>query len=119
MNTMCNTLFRGWPPAIELDEVLVPEEVFAAHDEYNRYVIARTDTATWLCAPISDLALECVSTGRAELRSVFAHSLTGTIGRLTQRNGAAWTESTITCAELRDEDLPEAGVRLAWRARCA
>jgi hypothetical protein len=101
---------------LKIDEVLMPEEVFSAHDDRGcRYVIAHTTTATWLCAPISERALQCVASGRAELRAVFAHSSTGMVERWTM-----WgEESTVPCAELTDEVLPRPGVRLSWQSRCA
>ena len=119
MNTFCNTLNRGWPLALELDEVLLPDEVFAAHDDFSRYLVVHDTSSSWLCAPISELALRCVASGRAELRSAFAHSLTGMVERFTVEGGAVCGESMIPCAELRDEDLPRPGARLGWEARCA
>ena len=104
----------------EIDDVLMPDQVFAAHDhEGTRYVIAHTTAATWLCAPISDRALACVTSGRAELRAVFAHSLTGMVERFSAQGASAGDGSIIPCAELTDEVLPEPGVRLNWQARCA
>ncbi len=115
-----NCLFRGWRAPVEIDEVLLAEEVFSAHDQQGtRYVIAHTGAATWLCAPISERALACVSSGRAELRAVFAHSLTGMAERLTVSGAAVREESLVPCAELTDEVLPRPGLRLGWQARCA
>jgi hypothetical protein len=113
------SLFRGWT-AMEVDEILMPDELWSAHDEQGRqYVIARTEDATFLCAPITERALECVVSGRAELRAVFAHSSTGMVERLRPRNAGGFEESLIPCAELSDDMLPPAGVRLRWHARCA
>ncbi|MDQ6613208.1 MAG: hypothetical protein M3083_00185 [Actinomycetota bacterium] len=105
---------------MEVDDVLKPQEVFSAHDEQGRrYLIANTAASTWLCAPISERALDCVVSGRAELRAVFAHSATGMVERLTVRGAAVCEESLIPCAELNDDLLPRPGLRLAWQARCA
>lgn len=120
MNTSPVKLFRGWTMAWEIDEILMPDEVFSAHDEDGRrYLIAHTDASTWLCAPITERALECVASGRAELRAVFAHSSTGMVERLTVRGSAVCEESLIPCSELDDAVLPRPGVRLCWQARCA
>ena len=119
MNTSTISMLRGWM-AMDIDEVLMPDEVWSAHDAQGRqYLIARTDEATLLCAPISERALECVASGRAELRSVFAHSSTGMVERLRPRNAGGFEESLIPCAELTDDVLPRPGVRLGERARCA
>ena len=105
---------------MEIDEVLVADDVFSAHDAQGRlYLIARTEETTWLCAPITERALECVVSGRAELRAVFAHSATGMVERLRPRNAGGFEESLIPCAELSDDVLPQAGVHLRWQARCA
>jgi hypothetical protein len=103
-----------------IDDTLVTGEVFSAHDEQgSRYVIARTSVATWLCAPISELALSCLTSGRAELRAVFAHSRTGMVERLTVWGATVREESLVPCAELTDDVLPKAGLRLRERVRCA
>jgi hypothetical protein len=107
-----------WWAGLEIDDVLAPGQVYAAHDGEGRYLIAHTSAPTWLCAPISERALACVVSGRAELRSAFAHSLTGMVERLTVQSSVC-RESVVPCAQLGDEDLPPAGVRLGWQARCA
>jgi hypothetical protein len=120
MTTASAMLLRGWGTGLETDEVLMPDEVFAAHDEQgHRYLIAHTRAAIWLCAPISERALSCVVSGRAELRAVFSHSSTGMVELLTVCGATVCKESTVPCAELPDEVLPEVGVRLGWQARCA
>jgi hypothetical protein len=113
-------MFRGWQSTAVVDEELMADDVFAAHDDQDRrYLLAHTSAATWLCAPISERALECVASGRAELRAVFAHSATGMVERLTVRNGAVWAESIVPCSVLTDDDLPRPGVRLCRRELCA
>ena len=103
---------------LEIDEVLVAGEVFSAHDGQCRYLLARTSGLIWLCAPISERALDCVASGRAELRAAFAHSLTGMVERFTVWSDAV-RESMIPCAQLQDEDLPRAGLRVRPLVRCA
>ena len=120
MKTAETRMFRGWDAPLEVDGVLSAEEVFTAHDHQGtRYVMAHTTGATWLCAPISTRALECVTSGRAELRAVFTHSATGMVERLTVRAGTVLGESILPCSELPDDVLPRPGVRLGWQARCA
>jgi hypothetical protein len=120
MTTVEMRMFRGWDAPLALDEVLSADEVYAAHDHQGtRYVMAHTTGATWLCAPISQRALECVASGRAELRAVFTHSATGMVERLTVRAGTVLGESILPCSELPDHVLPRPGVRLCSHARCA
>jgi hypothetical protein len=113
-------MFRGWRSTVVVDQELMADDVFSAHDEEGRrYVLAHTTSSTWLCAPISERALACVTSGRAELRAVFAHSFTGMVEQLTVQGAAVWAESIVPCAELTDEVLPRPGVRVCWQARCA
>ena len=120
MSSVSVSLWRGWQAALSVDEVLLADEVFSAHDEQGRrYLIVHTDSVTWLCAPISDRALECVASGDAELRAVFAHSSTGMVERLTVRAGRVCGESMVPCAELTDDVLPRPGARLCCQARFA
>jgi hypothetical protein len=60
-----------------------------------------------------------VTSGRAELRAVFAHSNTGMVERWTVWGAMVCQESTVPCAQLTDDVLPRAGVRLGCQARCA
>jgi hypothetical protein len=113
-------LFNGWQVALRIDEALMEDDVFAAHDEQGvRYLVAHTSDTTWLCTPVSERALDCVASGRAELRAVFAHSSTGMVERLTVHGSVVCQESVVPCSELTDDELPRAGVRLSWLARCA
>ncbi len=120
MSAVLDRVFRDWRTPMVIDEALMPGDVFSTHDENGaRYLLAHTTASTWLCAPISERALECVRSGRAELRAVFAHSATGMVERLTVRQGAVCQESLVPCAQLTDDVLPRPGVRLCWQARCA
>jgi hypothetical protein len=131
VNTMPNPL-RGSCLGLEVDDVLAARgaqpEVFSAHDPSgSHYLVAHTRgqgrAGTWLCAPVSERALACVQSGRAELRDVFAHSATGAVDRITvsARSGRRpkFQESLRLCAELTDEELPQPGIRLGLPARCA
>lgn len=120
MNSVQVGMLRGWQSALEVDEVLLPDEVFSAHDDQGRrYLVAHTESTTWLCTPITARALECVASGQAELRAVFSHSSTGMVERLTVRADTVCEESMVPCAELTDDELPRPGARLCWRVRCA
>jgi hypothetical protein len=72
---------------------------------------------------VSDRALACVRSGRAELRDAFVHSATGVVELVTvsTRPGRRpeFRESLRLCRDLTDEELPEAGVRFEPQARCA
>jgi hypothetical protein len=120
---------------LELDEVLMAEgaqpQVLTAHTlEGERYLLARTHhesrgegewTGTWLCAMVTDRALDCVAAGRAEIRDAFAHSATGFVELVTVGDGRRGVvrETLRLCGELTDDDLPEPGIRLVPAARCA
>lgn len=120
METAPIKLFNGWKMALQIDEALMEDDVFAAHDEQGtHYLLAHTAADTWLCAPLSERALECVASGQAELRAVFAHSSTGMVERLTVRGSVVCQESVVPGRELTDDELPRPGVRLCWQARCA
>jgi hypothetical protein len=118
--------------ALEVDDVLAITganlNVFSAHDPSgSRYLVAHTSgqgrAGTWLCAPVTERALACVQSGRAELRDVFAHSATGAVEKITVSTKSArrpkFHESLRLCTELTNEELPEPGVRLGLPARCA
>lgn len=113
-------VFPGWAQAFDIDEVLEPHSVYAAHDLRGaRYIIAHTTPSTWLCAPVTELALARVAAGDAELRDAFRHSSTGTVEKFTVHGPAVVDESLTLCGELTDDELPEAGLRIGWAVRCA
>jgi hypothetical protein len=110
---------------IEIDQVLATSDtlpsLFTGHDQWGcSYLVARASadecTITWLCAPISELALRCVAEGRAEPGDALRHSSNGAVARVrvARSNQTAVEETTELCRELRDEDLVGvgAGVRL-------
>jgi hypothetical protein len=119
---------------IEIDEILATRDsipsVLAGHDAAgNRYlaVEAHRDerTATWLCAPISRLALHCVTEGRAAPVDALRHSVTGIVHRITVATDdlSSVNESVQLCRELGDEELAGADSSRVPRwlpaARCA
>ena len=131
MNRVRNPL-RGSGLALEIDDILAgafgSPEVFSAHDPTgSRYLVAHTSgrgrAGTWLCAPVTERALACVRSGRAELRDAIAHSATGVVEQVTvsTRPGRRpeFHESLRLCRDLAQEELPQAGIRFGLPARCA
>lgn len=57
----------------------------------------------WVCAPVSERAVECVRTGRASPWTVLHHSCTGTVD--VYRTGA---DSSIHCSTVLCSALPGA-----------
>ena len=115
---------------LELDEVLMADgaepQVVSAHTPGgDRYLLAHTGgegwKGTWLCAVVTDRALDCVAAGRAEVRDAFAHSATGFVDLVTVGDGRddVVRQTLRLCGELTDEELPEPGLRLVRPARCA
>jgi hypothetical protein len=106
---------------IEVDEVLDPgaplPHLFAGHSlAGERYLIIQTTgdehAGTWVFAPITERALDCVMAGRAELRDVVAHTATGGVDIVTIGRDGRCTERSTMSQDLSDEDLPPAGRRL-------
>ena len=120
---------QGCSLALEVDEILTgrggePEVFSARGNNGDLYLVVHVHgqgrSGTWLCAPVTDRALECVRSGRAELRDVVAHSSTGRVERVTLGGCAGESvESVRLCGDLTDDDLPRPGLRLHPRARCA
>jgi hypothetical protein len=54
----------------------------------------------WLCAPATELALQCVLSGRAEPADVFRHSSTGMVEDITVGADGRFCDSMRLCAEL-------------------
>jgi hypothetical protein len=106
---------------LELDQVLDPAaflpHCFAGHSSGGqRYLIVQMNgnerTGTWVCAPISERALGCVLTGRAEFRDAIAHTTTGTVDVVTIGADGSCDELWKFCRELDDEELPARGDRV-------
>src|ERR1700736_4220509 len=104
---------------IEIDEILATRDsipsLLAGHDATGRQYLAvqahRDErSATWLCAPISRLALHCVTEGRAAPVDALRHSVSGIVHRIVvDTDGlSSINESVQLCRELRDEDLADA-----------
>jgi hypothetical protein len=104
---------RGCDLSLDIDDVLIDGEVFSGHDQSGtRYLIVHTASTTWLCAPVTDRALNCVASNRADIRDVLTHSATGLVERLTIHGSVVCQESLMLCRELTDNELPQPGLRL-------
>jgi hypothetical protein len=105
-----------WCRDIELDAVLHDARPFvcSGHDEAGtRYLIAEVASCSWLCVPISELALLCVASGRSDVRAAFAHSPTGTVEQVTRHPAGRYLTHTRLCRDLLDAELPPPGLRIA------
>jgi hypothetical protein len=106
---------------LEVDRVLDPAEAFphffAGHSSTGqRYLIVQTtgdaQSGTWMCAPITERALDCVVAGRAELRDALTHTATGGVEIITLDSQGNRTESAMLCRDVDDADLPALGDRV-------
>lgn len=100
---------------LDIDEVLdgppgTPLLAIAHTADGQRWAVAVTvDSANarrWLCAPHSDLALQCLRTGRALPSDLFRHTTTGWVMRVTVAADGRTAESVELCDDLHDRDLP-------------
>jgi hypothetical protein len=107
---------------LELDRVLDPAaafpHIFAGHSSAGqRYLIVQTTgderSGTWMCAPITERALDCVVAGRAELRDALTHTATGTVDIVTVDPQGNCTEAAKLCLDFDHEDLPAPGERVS------
>jgi hypothetical protein len=91
--------------------------IFTTHDQDHRYLVIeiRRDEhrRVWMFAPVSQRALECTLSGRADLRDVFLHTATGTVDVVTATDDGEITESVLLCDSLGDDVLPSPGRHLA------
>ena len=56
----------------------------------------------WICAPISDRALQCVREARASAWTAVHHSVTGTAEIYRESVDGSMHESVVLCSELPD-----------------
>jgi hypothetical protein len=116
---------------IQIDAVLAGRDtapsLFTSHDLSGRnYLVAQIGrdvrSVTWLCAPISPLALRCVVEGRVDPLDALQHSATGAVDRVTVAADGdhSLAESVQLCRDLGDE-LADCGCNWsrAATARCA
>jgi hypothetical protein len=100
---------------LDVDEVLVSRagapQLFSGHNrDGEHWLVALIDEGLqyhrWLCAPASDVALECVRSGRAAPADVFRHSRTGMVEVITVGADGQFSESMRLCSDLSDDDVP-------------
>ncbi len=93
------------PPHLRVREVLDLPDVAAAtadDDEGTYLVVAVADPGgpSWVCAPATERALECVRTRRSTPWTVLHHSRTGTVQVWRTGADGSFAESVVLCAEL-------------------
>jgi hypothetical protein len=112
---------------LDVDEVLIgasraPRVFVAREPDGQRWLVALSaqsgDARLWLCAPASEVAINCVLSGRALAADLFRHSRTGTVEMITVAADGRFSESTRLCAELSDDEVPSAS-QLVRHDRCA
>jgi hypothetical protein len=101
---------------IELFEIEVLTEVQGVsvrsgvdlHGELWLIVLVDDDPGhlVWICAPVSSRALSEVAAGRAAVRDVVRHTVTGTVEVVTIVSGRAVPDSCLLCSDLPTELLP-------------
>jgi hypothetical protein len=60
----------------------------------------------WLCAPVSERAVEAVMSGRATPRDAIRHSVTGTVELVAVDCGRAVPDRCLLCAHIPEDLLP-------------
>lgn len=68
--------------------------------QYLVLSMSAEDGACWVCAPATDLAVDCVRTGRTSPWAVVHHSATGTVDIYSSRLDGSLAESVVLCAQL-------------------
>lgn len=94
------------PPSLRLAERLASADgigLCIAGDHDGSYLVVslpgRSGTC-WICAPATDLALDCVRGHRASPWAVVHHSRTGTVRVFRTLVDGTIRESLVLCAEL-------------------
>ena len=78
-------------------------EVAIGHGVGGQYLVlsmSAQDGECWVCAPATDVAVDCVRTGRSSPWAVVHHSATGTVDIYRSRLDGSVAESVVLCAEL-------------------
>jgi hypothetical protein len=94
------------PGHLQLRETFVLDdvtEVAIGHGAGGQYLVlslSGRSGACWVCAPASDVAIDCVRTGRCSPWAVIHHSATGTVDIYRSRIDGTLTESVTLCAQL-------------------
>jgi hypothetical protein len=116
--------FCGSDIELVIDTVLArgdwPDLCFARDFTGVHWMIVQVDDdpvhLAWLCAPISDRAMQEVASGRATPRDAVSHSATGTVELVTVDHGRAVPDRCLLCASVPQHLLPPAERRVAAAA---
>lgn len=116
--------FCGFDLDLLVDTVLSGEDtpsLCAARDFTGcQWLIALVDDnpdhLEWVCAPVSDRAIQAIADGRARAIDALRHSSTGTVKVVTIDHGKALPDRCLLCAELPEYLRPVPGRPLALAA---
>jgi hypothetical protein len=78
-------------------------EVAVGHGAGGQYLVmalSGRSGACWVCAPASDVAIDCVRAGRTSPWAVVHHSATGTVDVYRSRIDGTLIESVMLCSRL-------------------
>ena len=78
-------------------------EVAIGHGVGGQYLVlsmSGQDGACWVCAPASDVAVDCVRTGRTSPWAVVDHSATGTVDIYRSGLDGSVADSVVLCSQL-------------------
>ena len=106
--------FCGFDLELVVEDLLPPEArggwpvVYSARDgDGNRWLIVQVDDdplhMAWLCAPISERALQAVVAGRGAPTDALRHSLTGSAELVTMHQGRALPDRCLLGAQVTEE----------------
>jgi hypothetical protein len=70
----------------------------------------------WICAPVSERTLHEVARGKAAVRDVLRHSVTGRVEVVAVEHGRAVPDRCLLCADIPAELLPPGGIRIGAAA---
>jgi hypothetical protein len=103
--TTAEFLYMGSvPPQLLLTEELpVPDHAAVAIGAGGQYLVIEVTGRAgpcWVCAPVSDRALDCVRSGRTSPWTVVHHSATGTVDIYRTLLDGSVHESVMLCSAL-------------------
>jgi hypothetical protein len=108
-------MFFGFEMELVVEAVLVRDDrgtrVCSAHDwTAQQWLIVKVrdepEHLAWLCAPVSERAMEAVLTGRGSLRDAIRHSATGTVDLVRVEHGQAVPDRCLMCSSIPEYLLP-------------
>jgi hypothetical protein len=107
-------IFCGFEIQLRVEEILVqndgPELCSASDGTAQQWLIVTVDEdpdhLAWLCAPLSERAMEAVVSGRAAARDAIRHSATGTVDLVVVDHGRAVPDRCLLCADIPEYLLP-------------